>query len=450
MKTDVAIKSKIRKQIRPAGRALAAVLLLGAAGSGWASNGLMERALNLTESTSSNVTEWRRHIHKHPELSWQENGTSKYVADALAKMPGFEVKTGIAGTGIKAILRGGKPGPVVAIRAEMDALPVQERNDLPFKSTTKATYSGVDTYVMHACGHDTHVAMLLGAASVFSKIQKELPGTVVLLFQPAEEAGPPNGGALKMIDAGVLDNPKVDVIFGQHINASAPSGAIEYRAGSVRSGANLFNIKLDGTGGHGSSPWSANDPVIAAAEVVLSLQSIISHQINQEQGHTTMTIGMLQSGQRFNILPESAELGGTIRSMSKKNLQIVRESLQQRVKGIADAWRLKATVNIGSGGYDGVENDAAITKTLIPAFVAAAGEGKAVEGPPSMASDDFGAYGEAGIPSVLWILKASPFATRDGAPNHSPDFLIDESAMRVGVRAYVATTIQYMNSKATK
>ena len=421
-----------------------ALALVFAAASVHANSSLMDQGLSFADASESQVIAWRRHIHQHPELPWQEKETAKYVTSALSKMPGFQVQTGIVGTAVKAVLRGGKPGPVIALRADMDALPVQERNDLDFKSTNKGIYNGRDTYVAHVCGHDTHVAMLLGAAQAFSKMQKDLPGTVVLLFQPAEEAGPGNGGAEKMIAAGVLDNPKVDVILGQHINGRGPSGTISYRAGDFMAGANNFTIKLDGKGGHGSQPWAANDPIIATAELVLSLQGIISHQINQQRGYTTLTVGMVQSGNKTNILPETAEVAGTIRSLSKDNLASARESLLRRVKGIADTWNLKSDVKVGSGGYENVVNDQALVKTILPAFQLAAGSDKVLNAEPVMGGDDFGAFGATGIPAVYWFLNASPNGAKDGAPNHSPEFRIDEAALKVGVRALVATTIQAM------
>ncbi|MFS8980884.1 amidohydrolase [Cupriavidus necator] len=450
MQREVTSKIRVGPRRYPLLKWIVSASLSVIAGSASADPTLLDQALSYADATEQQVISWRRHIHQHPELPWQEKETAKYIADALARMPGFQVQTGIAGTGIKAVLRGGKPGPVVAFRADMDGLPVQERNALPFKSTVKATYQGKETHVAHACGHDTHVAMLLGAAQVFSSIQKDLPGTVVLLFQPAEEGGPGNGGAVRMLAAGVLDHPKVDLILGQHISARAPSGSISYRPGDFLAGASNFKIKLTGKGGHGSSPWEANDPVIAAAEVVLALQSIVSHQLDQQAGNTTLTVGMLQSGVKMNILPESAEIGGTIRSLSRDNLATAGESLQRRVKSIADGWRLTSKVEVGSGGYDNVFNDPKVTKLLIPAFKAAAGADHAIEGKPLMGSDDFGAFASNGVPAVYWFLNASPFGARPGAPNHSPDFVIDESAMRVGVRAFVATAMQFMNAKTQR
>ncbi|MDP9968926.1 amidohydrolase [Variovorax paradoxus] len=406
---------------------------------------LVQTGLQLADGTEQKVLEWRRHIHANPELSWQETETARYIAQILATMPGYEIQTGIAGTGVKAVLRGGKPGPVVALRAELDALPVQERNSLQFRSNKKAIYRGQEAFVGHVCGHDTHMAMLLGAARVFSEMRAELPGTVVLIFQPAEEGGPGNGGAVKMVEAGVLDNPKVDLVMGQHITAAGPSGAIAYRSGAVLSSADNFVINLVGKGGHGSSPWASNDPVLAAAEIVQSLQGVISHRINQQDGITVLTIGMLQSGNRTNILPETAEIGGTVRTFSKENQRIVREEITRRAQKIAESHQLKVDVKVGSGGYDMVISDPALTKALVPAFDAAAAHlGVAMESPPSMASDDFSSLTSTGVPSVFWRLYASPFGGKAGVPNHSPEFVVDEAAMKVGVRALVAATVQYM------
>jgi len=407
---------------------------------------LASRALALADASEAQVIAWRRHIHANPELSYQEQQTAAYVAAALAKMPGIEVQTGVARTGIKAILRGGKPGPVVALRAEMDALPVAERNDLPFKSVTKAIWQGKEASVAHVCGHDTHVAMLLGAAQTLSQIRAELPGTVVFLFQPAEEQGPGPvpSGAQAMVEAGVLQNPKVDVVMGQHINAAGRSGTIGYGQGSFMASGDVFRIVLKGKGGHGSSPWAANEPTLAAAEIALALQNIVSHQVNPLDGATVVTVGLLQSGIRFNILPDTAEIAGTIRSLSKKNQKIAHDSLRLKAQKIAESHGLTANVTIDTG-YEVVVNDPVATQAVTQALMAAAGPGKAAVEPPIMASEDFGFYGK-NIPVVYWRLNASPFHDRAGAPNHSAEFVIDESSLRVGVRALVGGALAYMNS----
>ncbi|RYH30282.1 MAG: amidohydrolase [Alcaligenaceae bacterium] len=403
------------------------------------------RALALADASNAQVIEWRRHIHQHPELSYQETQTAAYIAAALAEMPGLEIQQGIAKTGIKAVLRGGRPGPVVALRADMDALPVAERNDLPFKSTAKAAWLNGEVGVAHVCGHDTHVAMLLGAASALSAVRQELPGTVVFLFQPAEEQGPGpiESGAPAMVKAGVLENPKVDVVMAQHINARGPSGTISYRRGSFRASGDVFKIVLKGKGGHGSSPWIAKDPTLAAAEITLGLQNIVSHQIDPLDGTTVVTVGVLQSGNRVNILPDTAEVSGTVRSLSSKNQKTAHAGIRLKAQKIAESYGLTAEVTIDTG-YEVLVSDPGATQVVIRALETAAGAGRATESQPSMASEDFGSFGK-NIPVVFWNLNASPFGDRDGAPNHSAEFVIDESSMRVGVRALVGSTLAYMN-----
>lgn len=412
---------------------------------------LLGQALALADGVQPQVVAWRRHIHQHPELAYQETGTARYVAQALAGMPGIEVHTGIAETGIKAVLRGGRPGPVVALRADMDALPVEERNDLPFKSTAKADWLGKPVGVSHVCGHDAHVAMLLGAAQVLSQLREQLAGTVVFIFQPAEEIGPGLGkssGAMAMVRQGVLDNPKVDVVLGQHISNQAPSGSIRYRPGAMLASVDVFRIQFKGTGGHGAAPWASNTPMLAAAETVLGLQNIVSHRLNPtiEGGQTVVTTGMLQSGNRFNVLPETAEISGTIRALSPVNQKIAQEEIRRRATGIAASYGVQADVQIDSGdGYEVLSNDREATLSLVGAFTAAAGGADQVtQMAPSMGSEDFGAFGSTGVPVVFWMLNASPLGDKAGPVNHSPLFQIDEAAMRVGVRALAATTLSQL------
>lgn len=406
---------------------------------------LEQRGLALADAAESQVIQWRRHLHQNPELSYEEKQTAAYVAAALARMPGIKVQTGIAKTGIKAVLRGDKPGPVVALRADMDGLPVLERNDLPFKSTAKALWQTQESPVAHACGHDTHVAMLLGAARTLSEMRAELPGTVVFLFQPAEEwgPGPVASGAKAMLQAGVLDNPRVDVVIGQHIIAQAPSGAIGYRLGSIMASGDVFQILLKGKGGHGSSPWTAKSPTLAAAEIALALQNIVSHQIDPLDGTTVVTVGKLQSGNRANILPETAEIAGTVRSLSAANQKVAHDNLRLKAEKIAESAGLQAEVRIDTG-YEVLVSNPKITSALLPALAAATGPDKLLETRPLMGSEDFGSFGTTGIPVVFWMLRASPFADKDGAPNHSPEFVIDEKTLRVGTRALVASSLAFM------
>ncbi|HEV8095563.1 MAG TPA: amidohydrolase, partial [Burkholderiales bacterium] len=278
----------------------------------------------LADEVEARVIAWRHHIHQNPELSYQEVKTSAYVAAALRAMPGIEVQTGIAKTGIKAVLKGGKPGPVVALRADMDALPVEERNDLPFRSQAKAMWQGKETGVMHACGHDTHVAMLLGAAAILSKIRADLPGTVVFFFQPAEEGG---GGAFEMVKEGAMENPRVDAVFGQHIGAGHPGGTFNYRRGGTMASSDSFYITVKGAGGHGAMPWNAKDPIVAAAQIVTNLQSIVSRQADLSQGAAVVTVGQFNAGNRTNIIPEEATLSGTIRTLTEPTRKQVHDAI---------------------------------------------------------------------------------------------------------------------------
>ncbi len=262
------------------------------------------------------------------------------------------MQAGIAKTGIKAVLKGGKPGPVIALRADMDALPVEERNDLAFRSSARAQWQGKETGVMHACGHDAHVAMLLGAAEVLSRMRADLPGTVVFLFQPAEEGG---GGAFEMVKAAVMDNPKVEAVFGQHIGAGLPAGGIMYRRGALMASSDSFNITVKGVGGHGGMPWGAKDPIVTAAQIVANLQSVVSRQVDLSQGAAVVTVGQFNAGNRSNIIPEDANMAGTIRTLNEKSRAQVHESVARMARGTAEASGLAAEVKIDRGYPGAVE-----------------------------------------------------------------------------------------------
>ncbi|MCX5463233.1 M20 metallopeptidase family protein [Alcaligenes parafaecalis] len=406
---------------------------------------IIDLAMQKADLLEPQIITWRRHIHQNPELSYQENNTAAYIKAALESMPGYVIQTGVAETGIKAVLTGGQPGPVVALRADMDALAIEEVNDLPFKSTARGTWQGQDVPISHVCGHDTHVAMLLGAAQVFSDLRADLPGTIVLLFQPAEEGNPTPGGlsgANAMMAEGVLDSPKVDVIMAQHIRAAQPAGGIGYRQGAISAGGYGFTIGLQGEGGHGSSPWTATSPLLAAAEIALSLNNIVAQRTNPTDGTTVVTLGKLQSGIRGNVLPDTASLAGTIRSYSPNNQAIAQDLVRRYAENIAKNHDVTANIVI-RGGYDAVISDPATTAMLIPALELATDGIGAHETEPSMASEDFSAFGK-NIPLVFWRLFASPYADKDGAPNHSPEFVINEDALRIGTRALLASSLTYM------
>ena len=395
----------------------------------------------MADEVEPRVIAWRRHIHQNPELAYQEVKTSAYVAEALRAMPGIEVQTGIAKTGIKAVLKGGMPGPVVALRADMDALPVDERNELPFRSRAKAMWQGKETGVMHACGHDTHVAMLLGAAAILSRMRAELPGTVVFFFQPAEEGG---GGAFLMVKEGAMENPKVNAVFGQHIGSRAPGGVIAYRRGSMMASSDSFHIAVKGVGGHGGMPWSAKDPIVTAAQIVTSLQTIVSRQADLSQGAAVVTVGQIAGGNRTNIIPEEATLAGTIRTLNEPTRIQVHEAIVRMAQKTAEAAGLTAEVRI-TRGYPVLSNDPALTTRMLGALERATGPGKVVEIPPVLGAEDFGAFSQV-APGFFWFLNAPLQDDRSGAPNHSPLFMIGEQHMKTGVKALVNVTLEYMRA----
>ena len=398
----------------------------------------------LSAAVQPQVITWRRYLHQHPELSYEETQTAAYLAAALRALPGIEVHTGIGKTGIKAVLKGGKPGPVVALRADMDGLPVEERNALPFRSTARAMWQGVETGVMHACGHDTHMAMLLGAAQILSQVRAELAGTVVFLFQPAEEwggaASTVPSGAYAMVTDGALENPHVDVVFGQHILAGYPGGTINYRSGGTMASSDNFSITVKGVGGHGAMPWLSKDPIVTA------LQTVVSRQVNLPEGAAVVTVGQLHGGNRNNIIPEQATLSGTIRTLNETARKQIHAAVTQIAEHTAQASGLTAEVAIASGSPV-LRNDPQLTAKIVPALQRAAGSDHVAESPPQLASEDFGAFSSS-VPGVFWFLNASPYPDRAGPANHSPLFEIDERALETGVRALVSVTLDYLETAA--
>lgn len=407
---------------------------------------LIDQALQKADLLEPQIITWRRHIHQNPELPFQEYNTAAYIKAALDTMPGYVIQTGVGqSAGIKAVLTGGQPGPVVALRADMDALPVEEINDLPFKSTARGTWQGQDVPISHACGHDTHVAMLLGAAQVFSDMRADLPGTIVLIFQPAEEGNPTPGGptgARVMMDAGVMDSPKVDVIMAQHIGAAFPSKKIGYSEGVSLASGDGFNITLQGEGGHGSAPWRATSPLTAAAEIVVAMNNIIAQRTNPGTGTTVVSVGKLQSGLKGNVLPDTAALEGTIRSFSPSNQVIAKTLVKRYAENIAANHDVSATVNINSG-YPVTISDPATTAMLVPALETATDGAGVYKASPSMASEDVGVFAQS-IPLVFWRLNASPYADKSGAANHSSEFVINENALRIGTRSLLSASLTYM------
>ncbi len=390
------------------------------------------------------VLAWRRDIHQHPELSNRETRTADLVAQHLRSL-GIEVRTGVAHTGVIGVLRGGKPGPVVALRADMDALPVTEEVDLPFASKVRATYNGQDVGVMHACGHDTHVAMLMGVAEILAGMRNDLPGTVKFIFQPAEEGAPAGerGGAALMIEEGALDDPKPSAIFGLHV-FPYPAGEIRYRPGGIMAGADAFRIVVHGRQTHGALPWAGIDPIVVASQIVLGLQTITSRQVNLTTAPAVVTIGAINGGVRLNIIPDSVVMLGTIRTFDTAMRSDIQQRVRRTAESIAQSAGATAQVTIDSTGAV-TYNDPALTEKILPTLRQVAGASHVGIATPSTTAEDFSRYQQR-IPGVFFFLGITPPGTdtAKAAPNHSPRFYVDEAALPVGVRAMAHLAVDYL------
>lgn len=392
------------------------------------------------------VVAWRRDIHEHPELGNNEVRTAKLVADALRAM-GIAVREGVGKTGVVGVLKGGKPGPVVALRADMDALPVTEEVNLPFKSTVKSTFNGQAVGVMHACGHDAHTAMLLGAAEVLAKGRAELSGTVVFIFQPAEE-GPPageTGGAPRMIAEGALENPRPEAIFGLHVWPDEV-GRITYRPKGAMSAADGLDIVVHGRQTHGAQAWRGVDPIVVASQIVGALQTITARQTDITLAPAVVTIGSINGGVRRNIIPDSVVMSGTIRTFDAEMRKDVHMRIKRTAERIAEASGATATVTIGLGS-DVVYNDPALTERMSPTIRRVVGDKLNPSG-LWMPSEDFSAFTKD-IPGFYFFIgvNAPGVTAENAAPNHSTKFFVNEDALPVGVKAYVALATDYLGQK---
>ncbi len=390
------------------------------------------------------VVAWRRDIHQHPELGFRETRTAALVAGELTRL-GLEVRTGVGRTGVVGILRGARPGPVVALRADMDALPVTEQVDLPFKSTVRTEFNGQDVGVMHACGHDTHTAMLLGVAAVLAGLKDRLPGTVVFLFQPNEEGMPGEpSGAQAMIADGALANPAPQAVFGLHVTP-ARVGTILYRAGAVMSASDVLRIVVHGRQTHGAIPWGGVDPIVIASQIVLALQTIPSRQLDVTLGPAILTVGMIQGGNRYNIIPDSVVLLGTVRTFDEGMRADIKERIRRTAEGIAQSAGATATVEV-EGGAPGVYNDPALTERMAPTLARVAGPGNLLPAALWTPSEDFALYQQK-VPGMFFFIGVTP-ADRDPmtAPrNHSPLFYADEGALPIGIRAMANLAVDYLS-----
>ncbi|MBA4299563.1 MAG: amidohydrolase [Cyclobacterium sp.] len=400
------------------------------------------------DKIESKVIDWRRDFHKHPELGNQEFRTAKIVADHLRSL-GMEVTENVAVTGVVGILRGGKPGPMVALRADMDALPVAERNDLPFRSVNTGTYNGQETGIMHACGHDSHVAILMGVAEVLAGMKNQLEGSVKFIFQPAEEGiyepGVTTFGAKQMVEEGVMTD--VDAIFGLHIWAAIEAGKIGYRSGPFMAGVDNLEVTITGTQAHGASPWSGVDPIVTSAQAILGLQTILSRNVNIAENPAVVTVGAIHGGIRHNIIPEKVEMIGTIRTFGEEQQTLVHQRIHEIITNIAKSAGAKADVKIGKL-YPSTVNPPELTDKMLPSLNAAAGIGNVISMDPVTGSEDFSFFQKEkpGFFIFLGGMKkgGDPLTTPS---HHTPDFYIDEAGFVLGVRAMSYFVVDYMGMK---
>ena len=403
---------------------------------------------NKVEQTTTMAIEWRRDFHQHPELSNHEFRTAEIVAKHLKSL-GLEVHTGVAKTGVIGILKGDLPGPVVALRADMDALPVTELCDLPFASKVKTEYNGKEVGVMHACGHDVHTAMLMGVAEILAAMKSELPGTVKFIFQPAEEGafGEEIWGAELMIKEGALENPRPDAIFGMHIWPEE-TGSISYRAGAFMASVDNFHIEIEGKGTHGAMPWKGVDPIVTGSEIVMALQTIVSRNVAINEGGAVVTVGSFHGGTRNNIISDKAEMDGTIRTHNEKAREIIHQRIEELAINIAKANGATAKVTIEKL-YPSTINNVELTNEMVPVLEQASNTVNEIF--PVMPAEDFSFYQQK-VPGMYFFLGVIPHGTNPDKieANHSPRFYVDEAAIPTGMKAMSYLTVNYLINHSEK
>jgi amidohydrolase len=398
------------------------------------------------QALEAQVIAWRRDMHAHPELGNREFRTAGIVAEHLRRLGFDEVRTGVAHTGVVGLLEGGQPGPVVALRADMDALPVTEEVDLPFASKVRTEWNGEQVGVMHACGHDAHVAILMGVAEVLSGLRAQLRGTVKFIFQPAEELPPEgeDGGAKLMVEQGAMDNPRPAAVFGLHVTSRLPVGVIGYRPGPAMASADTLRITIQGRQTHGAMPWYGVDPIVTSAQVVLGLQTIVSRETDLTHEPAVVTIGAIKGGVRENIIPDSVEMRGTIRAFNEDMRDEIHERVTYLAEAISRGARAQCTVCIRKN-YPVTANDPALTERMLPTLRRVAGPEHTVLVPKVMGSEDFSFFQRVS-PGLFFFIGVTPETVELGksAPNHSPRFFIDERCLLLGVRALAQVACDYL------
>ena len=421
------------------------IILLSATAWGQNATALKAKIAQKAETLEAKVIAWRRDFHQNPELGNREFKTAEKVAAHLKSL-GIEVKTGVGKTGVVGILKGGKPGPVVALRADMDGLPVKERVDVPFASKVIGEYNGQPVSVMHACGHDTHVAILMGTAEILAGMQKDLKGTVKFIFQPAEEGAPEGeeGGAALMVKEGVLENPKVDVIFGLHINSQTEIGKIKYRPGGTMASSDWFKIKIKGKQTHGANPWAGVDPIVTASQVVMGLQTIVSRNAPLTESAAVVTVGQINGGVRSNIIPEEVDMNGTIRTLDPAVQDMIHARIAQIATNIAQSAGATAEVKI-TKMCPITFNDANLTEKMAPTLEGVAGKENVSITSAATGAEDFAFYQQK-VPGLFFFLGGAPKgkSEKDTAPHHTPDFYIDEGGFVLGMKSMASLVVDYM------
>jgi len=403
----------------------------------------------LARDGEKRIIEWRRDIHQHPELSNREVRTAEKVEAHLRSL-GLDVKAGIAHTGVVAVLKGGKPGPVIALRADMDALPVTEKTDVPFKSTATAEYRGEQVGVMHACGHDAHVAILMGAAQALVAMKADLPGTILFIFQPAEEGAPEGetGGAKQMLAEGIFDIAKPEATFGLHVTSSLHTGVLGYRSGPLMAGSDRFKVVVSGRQTHGARPWQGVDPIVTAAQIVTSLQTVVSRQVDITENPAIVTVGAIKGGIRHNIIPDEVQMLGTIRTFDRDQRTDILERVERIVTHTAEANGATATFTLGDDPNPVVYNNPELMQRVLPSLQRVVGADNVKILPLITGSEDF-AYYAAKVPSVFFYVGITPPGENllTVPANHSPYFYIDETGLQPGLRALLQVAVDYLNGK---